>query len=72
MKAKEPPTVTDTGVFEALFLPKPENFNRLKIVEQEEIGGYIYSFRGSPCSLTEHWEGRRVYFVKHGNQLLHV
>jgi hypothetical protein len=63
---------TDVGVFEALFLPKPENFNTLEIVEQEETGGFIYSFRGSPRSLIEHWEGRRVYFVKHGSQLLHA
>jgi hypothetical protein len=63
---------TDVGVFEALFLPKSENFNTLEIVEQEETGGFIYSFRGSPRSLTEHWEGRRVYFVKHGSQFLHT
>jgi len=48
---------TDVGVFEALFLPKPENFNTLEIVEREEPGGFIYSFRGSPHSLTEYWEG---------------
>jgi hypothetical protein len=39
---------TDVGAFEALFLPKPETFNTLEIVEQEETGGFIYSFRGSP------------------------
>ena len=63
---------TDVGVFEALFLPKPETFNTLDIVEQEETGGFIYSFRGSPRSLTGHWGGRRVYFVRHGSQFLHT
>jgi len=64
---------TDVGVFEALFLPKPETFNTLEIVEQEETGGFIYSFRGSPRSLGGHWEGtRRSYFVKHGSQFLHT
>ena len=44
-----PPRVkTDGGAFEALFLPKPETFNALEIVEQEETGGFIYSFRGRP------------------------
>jgi hypothetical protein len=63
---------TDVGAFEALFLPKPETFNTLEIVEQEETGTFIYSFRGSPRSLTGHWEGRRVYFVKHRGQYLHT
>ena len=64
---------TDVGVFEALFLPKPENFNSLEIIEQKETGGgYLYSFRGRPHSLTEHWEGKRTYFLKHGSQLLHT
>lgn len=64
---------TDLGDFDALFLPKLENFNSLKIMEQKETaGGYQYSFRGKPHSLTEHWEGTRPsYFVKHANQLLH-
>ncbi len=64
---------TDVGAFEALFLPKAETFNKLEIVEQEETGTFIYSFRGSPRSLTGHWEGiRRSYFVKNGSQFLHT
>jgi len=63
---------TDVGVFEALFLPTPENFDALEIIEHEETGVFIFSFRGSPRSLTEHWEGRHVYFVKHGSQFLHT
>jgi hypothetical protein len=63
---------TDVGVFEALFLPRPERFNALEIVEQEETGGFIYSLRGRPRSLTGNWEGRRVCFVRHGSQFLHA
>jgi hypothetical protein len=63
---------TDVGVFEALFLPKPETFDALDIIGHEEAGGFIYSFRGSPRSLTDQWEGRRVYFVRHESQLLHT
>ena len=64
---------TDDGVFEALFLPKAKTFSALEIIEQEETGGYLYSFRGSPRSLAERWEGvRPTYFVKHGSQLLHT
>lgn len=64
---------TDIGVFEALFLPKPETFNTLEIVEQGESGGFTYSFRGSPRSLAGYWEGtRRSYFIKHRSQFLHT
>jgi hypothetical protein len=64
---------TDLGVFEVLFLSKPQTFNALEIIEQQETGGYLYSFRGSPRSLVIHWEGvRPTYFLKHENQLLHT
>jgi hypothetical protein len=64
---------TDVGVFEALFLPKSQSFDALQIIEEEETGGFIYSFRGSPRSVPEHWEGiRHVYFVKQESQLLHT
>ena len=64
---------TDVGVFEALFLPKPENFDGLVIIEQKQTGGYLYSFRGGPRSLPGRWEGGRpTYFVKRGSLLLHT
>ena len=63
---------TDIGVFEALFLPRPERLNALEIVKQEETGGFIYSFRGRPRSLTGNWEGRRVCFVRQGSPFLHT
>ena len=31
---------TDRGGFDALFLPKPQNFDRLQIVERQESGEY--------------------------------
>ncbi len=63
---------TDVGVFEALFLPKPKTFTALDIIGQQETDGFTYSFRGSPRSLAEHWEGRRVYFVRDGSLLMHT
>ena len=60
---------TDAGDFEALFLPRSESWDSLTIVELSEKKGYEYDFEGTPKS-TSHWEGRREYFLKHGNQLL--
>jgi len=60
---------TDAGDFEALFLPRSESWDSLTIVERSEKNGYEYDFEGTPKS-TSHWEGRREYFLKHGNQLL--
>lgn len=41
---------TDRGSFEALFLPKPQNFDQLQIIQREENGEYVYSFAGSPTA----------------------
>ncbi|MFZ0421072.1 MAG: hypothetical protein WAM04_23430 [Candidatus Sulfotelmatobacter sp.] len=60
---------TDAGDFEAFFLPRSERWDALEIVEQREPDGYEYDFPGTPRFLS-HWEGRRTYFVKYGNQLL--
>ena len=62
---------SDIGDFEALFLPRPKTWDELEVVEQREHGGYTrYHFRGVP-KYSGTWEGKSVYFVKHGNQLLH-
>jgi len=62
---------TDAGDFEALFLPRLQSWDDLKIVQQHETGGYTkYHFEGSPKYFGT-WEGRPVYFVKHRNQFLH-
>jgi hypothetical protein len=62
---------SDIGNFEVLFLPLPKTWDQLEVVEQREHGGYTrYHFRGIP-KYSGTWEGKPVYFVKHGNQLLH-
>lgn len=62
---------TEIGDFEALFLPPTQSWDKLKVIEQHESGGYNrYRFQGSPtCPGT--WEGKNsLYFVKHRNQFL--
>ena len=62
---------TDTGDFDALFLPSSQSWDKLKVLEQREPGGYNrYRFQGSPA-YSGTWEGKSVYFVKHRNQFLH-
>jgi hypothetical protein len=63
---------TDQGSFEALFLPKPQNFDRLQIVERQESGRYLYSFAGRPTPWPANLidSPRPVFFLKHTNRLL--
>jgi hypothetical protein len=63
---------TDRGDFEALFLPKPQSFEALEVVEGREDGRYIYSFRGDPRPRTANRidSSRPMYFIKHANRLL--
>jgi hypothetical protein len=63
---------TDRGSFEALFLPKPQNFDQLQIIQREENGEYVYSFAGSPtASPANRTAGPRpVFFIKHTNRLI--
>jgi hypothetical protein len=63
---------TDQGGFDALFLPKPQNFDRLQIVERQESGRYLYSFAGRPTPWPANLiEGPRpVFFIKHTNRLI--
>lgn len=62
----------DRGGFDALFLPSPQNFERLQIVERQESGEYVYSFVGPPTP----WPANRIegprptYFIKHTNRLI--
>ena len=63
---------TDRGDFEALFLPNPQNFNGLQILERRESGRYLYSFAGHP----KPWPANLidaphpVYFIKNRNRLI--
>jgi hypothetical protein len=63
---------TDRGGFDALFLPKPQTFHRLQIVERQESGEYLYSFAGRPTPGRANLiEGPRpVFFIKHTNRLI--
>lgn len=63
---------TSRGDFEAIFLPKQKTFARLRVLERQENGWYIYSFKGDP----KPWPANRIesprpiYFVKHSHTLL--
>jgi hypothetical protein len=65
---------TNRGRFEALFLPKLQNFDGLQIVERQESGRYLYSFAGHPkpwpANLID--ASRPVYFIKSLNRLIVV
>jgi hypothetical protein len=62
---------TAMGDFDALFLPRSQNWDGLKVVEQRHPDGYTqYHFEGAP-KYSGTWEGKPVYFVQHQNQLLH-
>jgi hypothetical protein len=63
---------TTEGDFEALFMPKPQNFNKLRVIERQDGQSYRYSFAGRP----EPWPANLIesafplYFVKHGRELI--
>jgi hypothetical protein len=57
---------TDHGDFEALFLPRPQNFDQLNVVEQQVGNMYDYSFVGPRRPVPQLMEaGYREYFIKH-------
>jgi len=63
---------TDNGDIGAVFVPKPQTFEDFKITEHHEDGGYLYTFGGTPrvWAVNRFGSARRIYFLKHGNQLL--
>jgi|SRR3954469_8307297 hypothetical protein len=63
---------TNEGEFEALFLPKAQDFEGLQVIERQERGRYLYSFAGRPKPLpaTLIDSARRTYFIKNLNRLL--
>lgn len=65
---------TNYGNIDAVFLPKPQTFADFKITEHREGGGYLYTFAGTPrvWETNRFGSASRVYFLKHGNQLLMV
>lgn len=63
---------TNFGDFDALFLTSPQTFAGLKVIERQAKKTFVYSFAGKPRpSRSNHLESvRRVYFLKHENQML--
>ena len=65
---------TNQGSFDALFLPKPQDFDALQIIGKQESGRYLYSFGGRP----KPWPANlidaphAIYFIKHTNRLIVV
>jgi hypothetical protein len=63
---------TTEGDFEALFMPKLQNFDRLRVIERHDGQRYRYSFAGRP----EPWPANLIesafplYFIKHGRELI--
>ena len=62
---------TDQGDFDVLFLPKPETFDAIQVVEERQGNTYLYSFRGSPYS-PGRLEGKRTEFIRSRNLLFIV
>lgn len=62
---------TDQGNFHVLFLPKPETFDAVQVVEQKQGDRYHYSFRGTPHS-SGRWEGQKTDFIRAANLLFVV
>ncbi len=62
---------TEQGNFHVLFLPKPETFDAIQVVEQRQGDLYLYSFRGTPHS-PGRWEGEKTDFIRAENLLLFV
>jgi hypothetical protein len=61
---------TEQGNFHVLFLPKPETFDAIQVVEQKQGDLYLYSFRGTP-----HSPGRlegKTDFIRSANLLFIV
>jgi hypothetical protein len=65
--------LTNYGDFDVIFLPRPQTFDALKVIERHKEWGYEYMFRGSPRPASR-MSGRqqRTYFLKHSNQLFIV
>lgn len=66
---------TDRGGFDAVFLARPRDFARLRVVMRREGDSYVYSFRGAPRPAgTNRMEsaGGPLYFLIRGNALFVV
>ena len=61
----------DQGDFEALFLPAPQTFDSVELVEWRENDRFLYSFRGSPPPTSSQPidSAYPMFFERHANQL---
>jgi len=61
---------TSLGDFDVLFLPTPQSFARLRIIERRVGEHYVYTLQGIPRPRSSNRiEGRRVFFLKHASEL---
>jgi len=64
---------TDQGAFEAWFLPEPESFGYLHVIEHSRGNGrFVYSFEGMPDIKTTFESSKRIWFIKQRNVLFEV
>jgi hypothetical protein len=54
---------TNEGDFEALFLPKPQNFNKLQVIERYDGQSYRYSLCGAPRAVARQSDREHFSFV---------
>jgi hypothetical protein len=59
---------TNRGDFDALFLPKPQTWDALEIIQTEKDGRYLTSFQGWPRRVPMNGS-KPCYFVKYANVL---
>jgi len=62
---------TDAGIFESLYLPKGRVF-RVEMIEKQENGCKVYSFRGSPVgrSINSCGRAKSMVIIERKNVLL--
>jgi hypothetical protein len=63
---------TNYGDVDVVFVPTPQTFSDFKINEHRQDGGFLYTFAGAPrvWAVNRFESPRRIYFLKHDNQLL--
>jgi hypothetical protein len=60
--------MTNRGAFDVIFLPKPQTFEALEIIERQKKGNYIYKFRGTP-RFARQMAPKKTYFFKQSGRL---
>ena len=61
---------TDHGDFEALFLPAPQTFASVEVIDWRENDRFLYSFRGTPSPTLQRIDSAYpMFFDMHANQL---